>query len=119
MSGYNTIRMVHALEKECDELGLKMVNSRSGIYYHEHGDVVSLVPKDSNSLPAYSRDAELFTGTLEELRVWLRGVEWARSYDMLMRVSDDKKRKRKEQDELNRQLVKRLKDEKLILRDKA
>ena len=118
MSGYNTVRIVHALEKECDELGFKIVPSRMGIYYNEHGDVVSVVPKDNDSLPVYSRDAELFTGTLEELRCWLRGIEWARSYDMLLRLSDDKKRKRKEQDELNRQLVKRLKDEKLVLKEK-
>lgn len=118
MSGWSTVRMVHALEKECDELGLKIVNSRNGIYYNTHGDIVSVVPKDSNSLPVYSRDAELFTGTLEELRVWLRGVEWSRQYDTLLRISDDKKRKRKEQDELNSQLVKRLKNENLNLRTK-
>ena len=118
MSGYNTIRMIHHLEKECDELGFKIASPKHGHYLHEYGDVISVVPKDSNSLPVYSRDAELFVGTLEDLRIWLRGVEWARSYDMMLRLSDDKKRKRKEQDELNRQLVKRLKDEKLVLKEK-
>lgn len=74
-------------------------------------DMVAIRPKDQNSLPIYRRDAELFVGTLEQLEVWLRGVEWARQYDTMLKVSDDKKRKRKEQDELNRQLVLRLKDE--------
>ena len=119
MSGYNTVRMVHLLEKECDELGFKIASPNHGYYNNEYGDLVSVMPKDSTSLPIYCRDAELFVGTLEDLRIWLSGIEWARSYDMLLRLSDDKKRKRKEQDELNRQLVKRLKDEKFQLKDRA
>jgi elongation factor P--beta-lysine ligase len=69
-------------------------------------------------LPVYARDAQVFVGTIEQLEVWLRGVEWARQYDMLLRVSDDKKRKRKEQDERNRQLVQRLKNEEIVRRTK-
>ena len=37
-------------------------------------------------MPIYSRDAEVFCGTLEQLDVWLRGVEWARNYDYLLRA---------------------------------
>lgn len=118
MSGYNLIQQIRFLEKECNELGLVMAKPKDYHINDGFGDLVSVVPKDENSLPIYSRDAELFIGTLSQLEIWLRGVEWARRYDNMLGISDDKKRNRKEQDELNRQLVKRLKDEKLELRKK-
>jgi hypothetical protein len=71
------------------------------------------VPKDADALPIYSRDAELFVGTLEGLETWLHGVRWAREYDMMLKLSDEKKRARKEQDERNRILLKTLKDSKI------
>lgn len=116
MSGMNTIRLIKRLEKECGELGLIMVNPKNGFYNTGFGDTLALIPKDNNALPIYSRDAELFRGSLEELQVWLLGVEWARQYDQMLKVSDNKKRERKEQDERNRQLVSMLRDETLKLK---
>ena len=55
----------------------------------------------------------VFVGSIESLDMWLRGVEWARKYDVMLGLSDDKKRQRKEQDERNRQLVRILKNEKV------
>lgn len=85
-----------------------MGNAKNGYYSTEYGDVLSLFPLE-NELPTFSRDAELFTGTLEQLEVWLRGVEFSRRYDFLLRVSDDKKRARKEQDLKNKQLLESIK----------
>lgn len=76
-------------------------------------DLVAVKPKDAESLPIYTRDAELFCGTLEDLRSWLTGVEWARSYDMMLRLSNEKRRAKKEQDLRNEQLIKRLKNEEI------
>jgi ABC-type lipopolysaccharide export system ATPase subunit len=118
MTGYRDIQRIRRIEKEVNELGFMLANPRNGHYVNEYGDVVALIPKDINSLPIYHREAEIFIGSLEQLDLWLRGVEWARQYDTMLRLSDDKKRKRKEQDELNRQLVKRLKNEELKLRTK-
>lgn len=112
MSGYNTVLMLRRLEKECDEYGFMLCHPRhcdSG----QWGQYVAIKPKDTEALPIYARDAELFAGTLEQLEVWLRGVEWARQYDELLRVSDDKKRKRKEQDVRNKQMVSLLKGERV------
>jgi hypothetical protein len=108
MSGYNDIIRMQRLIEEVDSLGLMMTHSRYG--NGPFGDFVGLKPKDETSLPIYTRDAELFCGTLEELNVWLRGVKWARDYDRMLKVSDDKKRERKEQDERNRILVNILRD---------
>jgi hypothetical protein len=61
-------------------------------------------------LPIYSRDAELFVGSLERLEDWLAGVHWAREYDMMLRLSDEKKRTAAEQKEKNRILMRTLKE---------
>jgi hypothetical protein len=60
-------------------------------------------------LPIYNRDAELFVGSLEGLETWLHGVRWAREYDMMLKLSDDKKQKTKEDHERGRQLIAKLK----------
>ena len=113
MSGWNQIQQVRKVEERADKLGLKFA-----AYRHDDsfGANVALIPKDQDTLPIYSRDAELFAGTLEGAAYWLQGIEWAREYDRMVidRKMDDK-RKRKEQDERNRQLMKMLKDEKLNL----
>lgn len=112
MSGYNLVRKVKYLETECDRLGFIMCHAR--MYSKEFGDVVALKPKDSESLPVFSRDAEVFVGTLSELESWLMGLEWARRYDrMLFGVKHDKNRERKEQDLRNKQLMKIIKEGKL------
>lgn len=112
MSGWNTITRVRRLEDQVDKLGFKFKSPRHGDWEQQERSL-ALVPKDADVLPIYSRDAELFVGTLEELETWLHGVRWAREYDMMLRLSDEKKRARKEQDERNRILLKTLKDSKI------
>ncbi len=104
MAGYSLVRKIHELEERCNRLGFIMCHSRHGY----GADSVALQPKDEDSLPIYTRDAELFVGTLETLEVWIRGVEWAREYDRMLKLSDSAKRERKEQDERNRKLVRLL-----------
>jgi len=113
MAGWNTIQTIRKLEERADKLGLKFT-----AYRHDDsfGANVALIPKDSNALPIYSRDAILFAGSLESADQWMQGVLWAREYDrMVVDRKMDEKRVRKEQDERNRQLMKMLKDEKLDL----
>ena len=113
MSGWNQIQQVRKLEERADKLGLKFSQ-----YKHDDsfGANVALIPKDQDALPIYTRDAELFAGTLEGAAYWLQGIAWAREYDrMVIDRKMDAKRARKEQDERNKQLVKMLKDEKLNL----
>ena len=110
MSGWNQIQQVRKLEERADKLGMKFTNNHHDDIY---GETVALVPKDSDALPIYIRDAQLFIGTLESAASWMQGVMWARDYDsMVIDKKLDDKRKRKEQDERNRQLVLILKNEK-------
>lgn len=112
MSGYKTIQLFRRLEAECDKLGFILTAPR---YQYRDGarDEVSVGVK-GDSLPPYSRDAELFTGTLEELEIWLQGLDWARNYYEMLGLIDDKKIARKEQDVRNRQLVSMLTEEKKV-----
>jgi hypothetical protein len=112
MTGWVTIQEIRWLEAELDNLGFKVVQPHLG----SERDAVSVVPKDSDSLPMYSRDAKIYTGSIEGLRYWIQGLTWARQYDMMLKLSDDKKRDRKEHEERNRQLIRRLRDEELGLK---
>jgi len=117
MTGMYEFNKIRRIEKELDELGFMLANPKHG-WNDGDRNCVGIKPKDADSLPLYSRDAEIFAGTFEQLEVWIRGVEWARGYDMMLSVSDEKKRERKEQDLRNKQMVQRLKEEELELRKK-
>jgi hypothetical protein len=109
MSGYHTILRIRRLEEEIDKLGFRMGNPKHGNYRQEYGDVVALFPK-GDCLPIYSRDAELFVGTLEEMEVWLRGWQQAYTYhNMLIGKTFETKVKRKEQDYRNNILINQIK----------
>jgi hypothetical protein len=109
MSGWNTIERVRRLEEQIDALGFKFAKSKHSEWHDDNG-YLSLKPKDPDALPIYNRDAELYVGSLEQLETWLAGVRWAREYDMMLRISDDKKRAAGEQKERNRQLMQTLKE---------
>ena len=109
MSGWNTIQRIKRIEEEIDKLGFKFTKSKHTDWTDDHGSL-SLIPKDADALPIYSRDAELFVGSLERLEDWLSGVKWARDYDTMLRLSDEKKRNTAEQKERNRQLMRTLKE---------
>lgn len=108
MSGYSTVLKVRRLEEAVDKLGFRMANPR---YQHSNTDTVVLYPKDNDAVPVYSRDAEVFEGSLEALEIWLRGFQAARDYDtMLFGVKHDDARKAKEQKILNKQLLQKIKE---------
>jgi len=111
MSGWNTIQRIKRIEEAIDKLGFKFSKSQHSDWTDDHG-ALSLIPKDQDALPIFSRDAELFVGSLERLEDWLSGVKWARDYDAMLRVSDDAKRARKEQDWRNKSLLTQIKESK-------
>lgn len=120
MSGWETIKAIRLLEERVDALGLEIVDPYENDLSHKYhgttpafGDRVALRPK-GDSLPHYSRDAHIWVGSLEELQYWLNGVDWARGYDGILRLSDHKKRSKAEADERNRQLMATIKKSKLV-----
>lgn len=108
--GYDQILQMRRAEAKASELGFMFCYPKSG-WSNNEATYLALRPKDAESLPIYSRDAQLFTGTLTDVENFLRGIEWARNYDDILRVSSTVKRERKEQDVRNKKLVEILKDE--------
>jgi len=109
MAGYQAVLALRVLEHEVDKLGFMLCAPKSGWGGDDFNNLVAIKPKDDDALPIYARDAEIFRGTLEELRVWVKGVHWAREYDRMLKVSDDKSRAKKEDHERGRQLIAKLK----------
>ena len=118
MSGYQLILRIKRLEEQLEDLGFRWGHDKHGWGGTEDIDRVSIFPR-GEELPVYARDACLFTGTINEVDRWLQGVTWARNYDMLLKVSDVKKRERKEQDERNRQMLQRIKMEEVRVKSNA
>ena len=112
MSGYSTYTRYQRIEAQAKLLGFKlgMPNSRGGWSSQEDGDMVSVYP-DGEALPIYSRDADLFTGTFGQLEVWMRGWMQAQQYDAMLRMTDDKRRKKFEDAEVARQAEQRKREE--------
>jgi hypothetical protein len=109
MAGYQSVLALRRLEEEVDKLGFMLCDPKTGWGGDDFNNLVGIKPKDTDALPIYSRDAEIFRGTLEELQVWIKGVHWAREYDRMLKVSDDKTRAKKEEHERGRQLIAKLK----------
>jgi hypothetical protein len=116
MSGWTTIEKVRRLEQEVDNLGLKFARYPHGDWTENH-NALSLMPKDADSLPVYSRDASIYAGSLEGVEQWLKGVEWARAYDRMLGVSTDNKRARKEQDLRNEHTLSRVRGEAIVQKE--
>lgn len=109
MAGYEAVLEIRRLERDLDALGLMLSSPKHGGWSgDEYSDRAGVKPKDAESLPVYSRDAELFTGTLAQIRTWIIGVQWARDYDMMLKVSDAKKRVKKEDDYRHSRLIRQL-----------
>ena len=78
------------------------------------GDGAIYVKPKDELLPMYSRTATFFIGSIESIENWLDGIIWARHYDDLLKLSNDKKRATKEQQERNKHLMKTIKAGRLI-----
>ena len=111
MAGYGLIRKIKFLEEQLDRLGMTWGYNKH-VSPGDFGDTLIVMPKEG-CLPHYARDAELFAGTIEGLQLWLQGIEWARRYDIILGLQTEQRRVRAEQNEHNKQLMKRLKDEKV------
>lgn len=113
MTGYSTYTRFQRIEAQAKQLGFRLGNPKHG-QWGVTGDIdqVALYP-DDNALPIYSRDADIFTGTFGQVEVFLNGWARAQQYDMMLRITNDKKRKKYEDKERERQ---RLEKERLAKR---
>lgn len=108
--GYSTILQIRRVEAKASELGFMFVYPRYARHGSEGQEFIALEPKDSYSLPIYDRGVQLYRGTLNDIEHFMSGIEWARNYDYMLKVSTNQKRERKEQDARNKKLINLLKD---------
>ena len=106
IAGFRDIYRLRSLEDKLNEFGLKMVSPK----YHGDADKIALIPIDQE-LPLYSRDAEIFVGSFDEIENWFCGVLWCSNYYRMLKLVTPEKIARKEQDERNRQLLRTLSSE--------
>ena len=115
MSGYETYMRYQRIEAQAKELGFRIGNPKHGNWGRgdEFGDrdVVAIYPAEE-ALPVFSRDAEIFSGTFSQVNVFLAGWARAQQYDMMLRISDEKKRKKYEAKEIERQRLAKEREEK-------
>jgi hypothetical protein len=124
MSGYNTYRHWQRIEEQADLMGFRLAHAKNGSWSSGTSatgwggvdsitDSVAVYPKE-DSLVAFARDAELFAGTFNQVETWLTGWARARQYDHLVGMTDNNRRKKYEDKELERQrLDQRLEKERL------
>jgi len=114
MSGYSTYTRWQRIEAQAKLLGFRLGNPRHGSWttwtMHEDGDMVTLYP-DGEALPIYTRDADLFTGTFRDVEIFLGGWTKAQSYDMILRMTDEKRRRKFEDAERARQAEQKKREE--------
>ena len=114
--GWNDVQRVKRVEAQAEALGMKFTSSSVGHSWVDIGsgpETICLRPKD-DCLPHYHRDARLFTGTVEQIEEWLRGIVWAREYDSMLKLTNSKKRIAKEDNERQKHLMKTIKTGKLV-----
>ena len=111
MSGYATYQRWQRIEHQAKSLGFRLGNPRHGHWGGADGtDMVSLYP-DYEALPIYSRDAEIWTGTFRDCEIFMSGWVKSQSYDQMLRMTDDKRRKKFEDAERARQAEQRKREE--------
>jgi hypothetical protein len=77
-------RILKDLQSSASRIGLKLVMSK------RHGQELALIP-DGDSLPIYSRDAEIAVGTAEYLSAIINGWERATIYYHNLGIINDTK----------------------------
>jgi hypothetical protein len=79
---WNDIQFIKRTEERLSKLGYKMMPARYG-----SGDI-SVYPLDDKN-PIYSRDADVFSGTVEQIACWIRGVEHQDGYLKMLKATSD------------------------------
>ena len=111
MSGYSTYKRWQRIEEQAKHLGFCLGPPRgNGWNMRDDGDMVTVYPADA-ALPVYTRNADLFTGTFAQVEVWMQGWMQAQQYDAMLRMTDDKRRRKFEDAERARQAEQRRREE--------
>lgn len=110
-TNWNTVQKIKRIEAMANKMGFEFSPGRDR--YMDGGDSIQLIPL-GDALPHYRRGAEIYSGSVEDIGTWLEGLKFARNYDEMLKLSNDKKRAEREQVERNKQLMKTIKTGKKV-----
>jgi hypothetical protein len=111
--GWDDLERMKRVEARANALGFEL--SDDGGHWITEGSFKSIYVKPLDDLlPIYSRTANFFIGSIEHIESWLDGIEWARHYDDLLKVSNVKKRIKQEDRVREQHLMKTLKTGQLV-----
>ena len=107
MLDYTVYNQIKKFEVQAAKLGFKIVPYK----YSDStkSQLISIMPVDE-MYPIYARDAQIFTGTVEELQSFMHGMEWMKKYLTMVGATNEKTIDRKEKDWRNRELMKQMAD---------
>lgn len=108
---WNTIQKIKRVEAMANKMGFEFSVGRDR--YIDSGDSIHLIPL-GDALPHYRRGADIYSGSIEDIGTWLEGLQWARNYDEMLKLGNDKKRAEREQVERNKQLLQMVKTGKKV-----
>lgn len=86
--GYSDIKNIRRVESKAHALGFRFTDSAA--WCGSQSNLISLRPND-DSLPVYHRDADIFSGNLDDVENFLSGIAWAKSYYVMLKLISDKK----------------------------
>ena len=96
MSGMRLYHQYKELEDTCERLGFRIGNDRFDTYTNT--DMIVLYPGHGEDLPAYSRDARLFSGDLDQclcfLAGWQRNIEYLQAIRVITKTNVQKAEKK-------------------------
>lgn len=100
--GMDVIDRIDNVRSQAKKYGFKLGKSVFQSYIENgYSDNIALQP-DENRLPVYAFDAVIFTGTLDQVENFFRGIEWSRSYDAMIGAMSDQRRQQYEDKEVAR-----------------
>lgn len=111
--GWTDIQRIKRVEARANALGFELANGDAGWASTDVFSSIHVKPA-GDLLPIYSRNATFFSGSIESIQSWLDGIEWARHYDEVLKLTNNKKRDTKEQQVRNQHLLATIKQGKLV-----
>lgn len=81
---WNDIQLLDRVVTTLNKLGYKINPAKYG-----QGSIGVYPLEDKN--PLYSRDAEVYTGTIEQIACWMRGVQHQDGYLKMLKATSDER----------------------------
>jgi hypothetical protein len=84
---WNDVELLERVVKGLEQIGFKIKPTKYG---YGGRTLVGVFPLGDKN-PLYSRDAEVFTGTMEEISIWMRGVGHRNDYLLMLKATTEKR----------------------------